>query len=78
MPPSLLHSQFVALEEPAPDENPITISIEPRPSEIVTQILTVLKAGEDAGPAESASRQSEPATSPHAGDIPADSRTRQS
>src|SRR6202030_4716447 len=44
MPPSLLHSQFVALEEPGADENPITISIEPRPSEIAAQILSVLQA----------------------------------
>jgi gluconokinase len=44
MPPSLLHSQFVALEEPGPDENPITVSIEPRPSLIVTQILSSLGA----------------------------------
>jgi gluconokinase len=44
MPPSLLHSQFVALEEPGPDENPITISIEPGPSEIVAQILSALNA----------------------------------
>jgi gluconokinase len=50
MPPSLLHSQFSALEEPGPDENPITISIAPRPSEIVAQILSALK-GEGAGPA---------------------------
>jgi len=50
MPPSLLHSQFAALEEPGPDENPITISIAPRPSEIVAQILSALK-GERAGPA---------------------------
>jgi carbohydrate kinase (thermoresistant glucokinase family) len=28
MPPSLLHSQFVALEEPGPDEIPIVVSIE--------------------------------------------------
>jgi gluconokinase len=78
MPPSLLHSQFAALEEPGPDENPITISIEPRPSQIVTHILAVLKADEEAAPAGSASRKSEPATAPRAGDIPADSRTRQS
>jgi len=42
MPPSLLQSQFDALEEPGDDENPIVISIEPRPREIVAQILTVL------------------------------------
>jgi gluconokinase len=45
MPPSLLHSQFVALEEPAEDENPITITIAPRPNQIVQQILTALKTG---------------------------------
>jgi gluconokinase len=72
MPPSLLHSQFVALEEPGPDEHPITISIEPRPSEIVAQILSVLQAGERPGPAESAARRSSrPAPVPH----PRDSAT---
>ena len=40
MPQSLLHSQFEALEEPGPDENPIIVSIEPRPREIVAQILS--------------------------------------
>jgi gluconokinase len=44
MPPSLLQSQFEALEEPGPDENPIVVSIEPRPREIVGQILEELKA----------------------------------
>jgi glucose 1-dehydrogenase len=34
MPASLLHSQFVALEEPGPDEIPITVAIEPQPDEI--------------------------------------------
>jgi gluconokinase len=72
MPPSLSHSQFVALEEPGPDENPITVSIEPRPSEIVAQILSVLQAGDSVGPAGSASRRSEPATAPRAGDSPAE------
>src|SRR6202521_5410180 len=43
MPRSLLHSQFDALEEPAPDENPIVVSIEPAPREIVTQVLSALK-----------------------------------
>jgi gluconokinase len=45
MPPGLLHSQFAALEEPAPDEHPIIISIEPRPGEIVAQILSRLNGG---------------------------------
>ena len=43
MPPALLHSQFEALEEPGADEHPLTISIEPRPREIVEQIATALK-----------------------------------
>ena len=42
MPRSLLHSQFEALEEPGPDENPVVVSIEPRPREIVAQILSAL------------------------------------
>jgi gluconokinase len=43
MPPSLLQSQFEALEEPRPDEHPIVVSIEPRPRKIVTNILEALK-----------------------------------
>jgi gluconokinase len=43
MPASLLQSQFDALEEPGPDENPIVVSIAPRPREIVAQILDALK-----------------------------------
>ena len=43
MPPALLHSQFEALEEPGPDERPIAVSIEPRPREIVDQIVKALK-----------------------------------
>ena len=48
MPRSLLHSQFEALEEPGPDEKPITISIEPQPPEIVARILSAMKMAEDA------------------------------
>jgi gluconokinase len=48
MPPSLLRSQFAALEEPGSDENPITISIEPRPPEIVARILLALNRGQEA------------------------------
>ena len=33
-----------AIEEPGADENPIVMSIEPRPREIVAQILAALKA----------------------------------
>ena len=43
MPTSLLQSQFDALEEPGLDENPIVVSIEPRPREIVARILEALK-----------------------------------
>ncbi len=39
MPPSLLRSQFAALEEPEPDENPLIVSIEPRPDAVVDEIL---------------------------------------
>jgi gluconokinase len=42
MPSSLLHSQFIALEEPTADEKPIVISIVPQPNEIVLQILSAL------------------------------------
>lgn len=52
MPPSLLRSQFDALEEPAADEDPIVVSIAPHPAEIVTQILSVLnKSAETGAPA---------------------------
>jgi gluconokinase len=43
MPPALLHSQFEALEEPGPDEHPLVVSIEPRPREIVDQMVAALK-----------------------------------
>ena len=42
MPASLLHSQFEALEEPAEDERPITVSIEARPTQIVSRIVEAL------------------------------------
>jgi carbohydrate kinase (thermoresistant glucokinase family) len=42
MPASLLHSQFETLEEPTPDEHPITVSIAPEPNEIVSRIVSAL------------------------------------
>jgi gluconokinase len=39
MPPSLLDSQFQTLEEPGPDENPITVEIGGTPDQIVGAIL---------------------------------------
>jgi gluconokinase len=44
MPRSLLHSQFETLEEPADDEYPITVSIEPQPREVVERIFSALDA----------------------------------
>jgi gluconokinase len=43
MPPTLLHSQFATLEEPGPDEHPITVEIGGTPEEIVGQIRERLK-----------------------------------
>ena len=54
VPQSLLHSQFDALEEPGADENPVVISIEPEPREIVAQILTALRLSGEAVPPEQA------------------------
>jgi len=42
MPAALLHSQFEALEEPGPDENPIVVSIDARPIDIVARISAAL------------------------------------
>ncbi|HEX4331123.1 MAG TPA: gluconokinase [Usitatibacter sp.] len=42
MPPILLQSQFDALEEPGPDENPIVVSVELSPEQIVQRILATL------------------------------------
>ena len=42
MPRGLLHSQFETLEEPGPGENPVVVSIEPRPEQIVAQVLAAL------------------------------------
>jgi gluconokinase len=43
MPAALLHSQFEALEEPGPDESPITVLVDMPPREIVARILAELK-----------------------------------
>ena len=42
MPPQLLDSQLAALEEPAPDEPAITVTIDPAPEEIVENILAMV------------------------------------
>jgi carbohydrate kinase (thermoresistant glucokinase family) len=43
MPKGLLRSQFQTLQEPGPDERPITVSIAPTPEEIVAMILKELQ-----------------------------------
>lgn len=42
MPTALLDSQFAVLEEPGPDEHPITIPVDLPPTEIVERILAAL------------------------------------
>ncbi len=42
MPSSLLDSQFDTLEEPQPDEQPIVVSIDAHPKEIVERIISQL------------------------------------
>ncbi len=43
MPPSLLDSQFATLEEPSPDENPLTVSIDQTPDQIADEIVRRLE-----------------------------------
>lgn len=56
MPPSLLRSQFEALEVPTADENPIIVSIEPSPREIVARIVEALNLALAATPRETSTR----------------------
>jgi gluconokinase len=44
MPIALLDSQFATLEEPTPDEDPITVDIGGKPAEIAHEILRQLEA----------------------------------
>jgi len=43
MPPTLLKSQFDALQEPAADEHAITVSIDATPEEIADRVLAALR-----------------------------------
>jgi gluconokinase len=45
MPPSLLDSQFATLEEPGEGEDPIVVSIEARPRDVVERIVARLGTG---------------------------------
>jgi gluconokinase len=42
MPPTLLESQFAALEEPTPEERPIVVPIHEPPQELAERIIAVL------------------------------------
>jgi carbohydrate kinase (thermoresistant glucokinase family) len=44
MPKALLRSQFQTLQEPGPDEHPVTVSIVPAPEEIAAAILRELRS----------------------------------
>ena len=43
MPPALIDSQFATLEEPGPDENPLIVSVRPRPAVIVDEIVRAVR-----------------------------------
>ena len=43
MPVALLDSQFATLQEPTPDEHPITVDVVARPTEIVAEIMHCLQ-----------------------------------
>ncbi len=58
MPPSLLDSQFAALEEPQADEHPIMVSILPHPRDMVEEI--VMKLGKGAGSASAKEQHASP------------------
>ena len=42
MPPSLMASQFATLEEPGPDEHPLTVSVAPAPLVVTDAIVAAL------------------------------------
>lgn len=46
MPGALLESQFATLQEPTPDEHPITVDVSGRPSEIAAVIMRHLEGGQ--------------------------------
>lgn len=44
MPVALLDSQFASLQEPTPDEHPITVDVDNRPADIAAQIVRQIEA----------------------------------
>jgi gluconate kinase len=49
MPPSLLQSQFEALEDPAPEEEPLVVDIGPPAGQIAEEIIRLLGASAGVG-----------------------------
>ena len=49
MPVALLDSQFATLQEPTPDEHPITVDVGGRPTEIVAEIVHQLELQQGSG-----------------------------
>lgn len=49
MPVNLLDSQFAALQEPTPDEQPIVVDVTRRPAEIITEIVHQLELRQSGG-----------------------------
>jgi gluconokinase len=60
MPVALLDSQFATLQEPTPDEYPITVDVGGRPAEIAAEIVRQLEERQGSG------RCNEPASRPPA------------
>jgi gluconokinase len=50
MPVALLDSQFATLQEPTPDEHPITVDVGGRPAEIASDIVRQLEELQDGSP----------------------------
>ena len=51
MPVALLDSQFATLQEPTPDEHPITVDVGAKPNEIVSEIVGQLEERQGVGQA---------------------------
>jgi gluconokinase len=49
MPVALLDSQFATLQEPTPDEHPITVDVGGRPAEIAEKIVQQLEQRQSGG-----------------------------
>ena len=49
MPVALLDSQFATLQEPTPDEHPVTVDVGERPAEIVAEVVHQLEQRQSSG-----------------------------